>query len=125
MQAKDLAPSILSSGRYLEFTNVCAPSDERAMLRIASLESLPAMSPQGRPLKFLPGPGARFLCQVPFAELPVGKRVHSLNTDWRGTIVEHGDHRGDATVSIDWDNGNKSPGVFHFVLDTVAEDVAS
>lgn len=82
-------------------------------------------SPAGRPLKFQPDPGARFLCLVPLEELPVGKRVHSLNTDNRGIITCIGEYRGDATVTIDWDTGNRSPGIWHFELDMVAESLKS
>lgn len=109
-----------SLGVCMEF----APCDAMGMEK-AEPSSLPMLSPDGRPLNFKPDPGARFLSQMPLEELPVGKRVHSLNTDNRGTISLHGVHRGDDTLSIDWDNGNRSPGIWHFGLDTVSESLTA
>lgn len=115
-----------NSARSLGFSMVFAPCDNLANQREdATDDPLALRSPHGRPLKFQPNPGARILSLVPFEELTIGKRVRSLNTDARGTISEQSVNRGDATVSIDWDHGKKSPGVWHFSLDTVEEDLAT
>ena len=79
-----------------KLTGHSPPCDAMAMEK-AEASSLPVLSPDGRPLKLNPDPGARFLSQMPLDELPIGKRVHSLNTNNRGTISGHGEHRGDAT----------------------------
>lgn len=59
------------------------------------------------------------LSEVAFDDIKIGMRVLSDNTGWEGKVVNkltqaEADDREDDVIYIDWDNGNKSPHVWHF-----------
>lgn len=65
----------------------------------------------------------KLVSEIPFDKVMVGLRVRSLATNNTGKIVSVIQRNPRAqmedTIDIDWDNGKKSYGLFHFWADKV------